>query len=174
MTDEKPRLIPNGKCWCGCGKDANIGKFFAQGHDKVAEAALMAVQYEASVPRLLAEHGYGPDNSVRDAALTQGGWRYCDYGCGYAAAPSSIRNHVRKYHEQGNVTMGDDSTQRGSLEHSIRTLGGLWDTTRGVTVLRDAGYAPDEKYVRETYRRLAEAGLLVKVQDRPVQYRVIE
>jgi hypothetical protein len=70
--------------------------------------------------------------------------------------------------------MGDKSTQSGSLEHSVRTLGGLWDTARGVTVLRDAGYTPDEKYVRETYRRLAEAGLLAKVQDRPVQYRVIE
>ncbi|MFB7359652.1 hypothetical protein [Streptomyces gardneri] len=100
MSSEKERLIPNGKCWCGCGKDANIGKFFAQGHDKVAEAALMAVQYEASVPRLLAEHGYGPDNSVRDAAIADGGWEYCPHGCGYAAAPLSIRNHVRKYHEK--------------------------------------------------------------------------
>jgi hypothetical protein len=97
MSTEKPRLIPNGKCWCGCRKDANIGKFFAQGHDKVAEAALMAVQYEGSVPRLLAEHGYGPDNSVRDAALTSG-WEHCPHGCGYVGAPTSIRNHVRKYH----------------------------------------------------------------------------
>ncbi|QFR02737.1 hypothetical protein F9278_22760 [Streptomyces phaeolivaceus] len=54
----------------------------------------------------------------------------------------------------------------------MRALGGLWDTTRGMTVLRDAGYTPNEKHVRRTYRRLAEAGLLTKVQDRPVQYRV--
>jgi hypothetical protein len=69
--------------------------------------------------------------------------------------------------------MAHDS-QKSSLEHSIRTLGGLWDTTRGVTVLRDAGYTPDQKHVRRTYRRLAETGLLVKVQDRPVQYRLVE
>ncbi|MGW7630548.1 hypothetical protein ACWGKO_16660 [Streptomyces griseoincarnatus] len=100
MSTEKTRLIPTGTCWCGCGQDANIGKFFTQGHDKVAEAALMAVRYDASVPRLLAEHGYGPDNSVRNAALTEGGWKECPHGCGYVGAPTSVRNHVRKYHEK--------------------------------------------------------------------------
>jgi hypothetical protein len=100
MTSEKERLIPNGKCWCGCDQDANIGKFFAQGHDKVAEAALMAVEYEASVPRLLAEHGFGPGNSVREAAVARGGWERCTYGCGYVGAPASVRNHIRKYHDQ--------------------------------------------------------------------------
>ncbi|MFE5512254.1 hypothetical protein ACFQ9J_16875 [Streptomyces sp. NPDC056529] len=100
MSSEKERLIPNGKCWCGCGKDANIGKFFAQGHDKTAEAALMAVKYEASVPRLLAAHGYGPGKSIQAEALEKGGWELCPHGCGYAGAPKSIRTHVRKYHEK--------------------------------------------------------------------------
>ncbi|MER5843662.1 hypothetical protein ABT099_25905 [Streptomyces prasinus] len=95
----KPRLIPTGTCWCGCGRDVTLGKFFAQGHDKVAEAALMAARYGASVPRLLAEHGFGPTNSVLEAAVRDGGWEECEY-CEYAGAPLSIRNHTRKTHEK--------------------------------------------------------------------------
>lgn len=94
-----PRLIPNGFCWCGCGREIGLGRFFAQGHDKVAEAALMAVRYEASVPRLLAEHGFGPDKSVTEAAVNEGGWEVCPRGCGYVGAPASITNHVRKQHQ---------------------------------------------------------------------------
>ncbi|MHC3450725.1 hypothetical protein [Streptomyces prasinus] len=96
MTD---RLLPTGTCWCGCGMETRIGSFFARGHDKVAEAALMAVRYEASVPRLLAEHGFGPANSVLEAAVRDGGWEECEY-CEYAGAPLSIRNHTRKVHEK--------------------------------------------------------------------------
>ena len=36
-----------------------IGKFFRSGHDKIAEAAVIRLEYE-SVPRFLVEHGYGP------------------------------------------------------------------------------------------------------------------
>lgn len=90
------RLLPNGFCWCGCGREAGLGKFFAQGHDKVATAALVAVRYEASVPRLLLEHGFGPDKSVTEAAVAEGGWERCDR-CGYAGA--SMRNHEKKPHK---------------------------------------------------------------------------
>ena len=92
------RLIPNGFCWCGCGREIGLGRFFAQGHDKVAEAALMAVRYEASVPRLLAEHGFGPGKSVTDTAVKAGAWEVCPHGCGYVGAPASVTNHVRKHH----------------------------------------------------------------------------
>lgn len=95
------RLIPNGFCWCGCGKEVGLGKFFAQGHDKISEAALMAVEYESSVARLLAEHGYGPSKSVTQAAVDSGAWQECPRGCGYVGAPASITNHVRKYHQGG-------------------------------------------------------------------------
>ena len=95
MTD---RLLPNGFCWCGCGREVGLGTFFAQGHDKVAEAALMAVRYEASVARFLAEHGFGPDNSVTEAAVTEGGWERCAR-CGYTGAPASMRNHEKKPHK---------------------------------------------------------------------------
>lgn len=96
MSD-KPRLIPTGTCWCGCGKEVGLGKFFTQGHDKIAEAAYMAVHHEASVARLLAEHGYGPDHSVTQAAVDSGTWERCDT-CGYPGAPASVANHKRKYH----------------------------------------------------------------------------
>lgn len=53
------RLIPTGECWCGCGKEAAIGSFFLSGHDKVAESAVILVEY-GSVPRFLYDKGYGP------------------------------------------------------------------------------------------------------------------
>jgi hypothetical protein len=94
---ELPRLIPTGNCWCGCGDVAAIGSFFARGHDKVAEAALLATQYGGSVPQLLHKHGYGPGRSVTDDAVRSGAWTRCGHaGCSYSGTPSSVRNHQKK------------------------------------------------------------------------------
>lgn len=90
-----PRLIPTGNCWCGCGKEVGLGKFFAAGHDKAAEAALIAVKYGGSVPEFLHTHGYGPDNSVSHAAVKAGAWEQCE-DCDYMGTPASVRNHRRK------------------------------------------------------------------------------
>lgn len=95
MTSKLPRLIPTGTCWCGCGTDVGLGSFFARGHDKVAEAALLAVEYGSSVPQLLHKHGYGPGHSVTAAAVESGAWEKCP-GCEYVGAPASIRNHRNK------------------------------------------------------------------------------
>ena len=89
-----PRLIPTGICWCGCGAEVALGSFFARGHDKTAEAALIAARYEGSVARLLERHGFGPDSSVEDAAVGNG-WIRCE-NCGYAGAPVSVRRHTCK------------------------------------------------------------------------------
>jgi hypothetical protein len=62
-------------------------------------------------------------------------------------------------------------SQHVSLEKAVRALRGLWDTQRALTALRDAGHEPEEKHTRRILRDLASSGLLVKVQDRPVQYR---
>ena len=53
------RLIPTGRCWCGCEQDTGIGSFFRPGHDKVAESAVILTKY-GGVPEFLVEHGYGP------------------------------------------------------------------------------------------------------------------
>lgn len=100
-SNDKPRLIPTGSCWCGCGKETGLGKFFAPGHDKTAEAAYMAVHHEASVARLLADTGFAPGDkeTIRAAALDRGGWDTCPR-CDYAGAPASITNHVRKHHQK--------------------------------------------------------------------------
>ncbi|MFJ1827373.1 hypothetical protein [Streptomyces sp. NPDC088178] len=95
MTKNLPRLIPTGKCFCGCGASVGLGSFFARGHDKTAEAALLAVRYESSVARLLEQHDFGPENSVLDAAVADGGWVICP-SCLYAGAPASVRNHQKK------------------------------------------------------------------------------
>jgi len=54
------RVIPNGKCWCGCGADTQIGRFFLSGHDRAAESAVIKVEYGGVVEFLIAK-GYGPE-----------------------------------------------------------------------------------------------------------------
>lgn len=66
-----------------------------------------------------------------------------------------------------------------SLARAVRAVGGLWDTQRAVTALADAGHGDgdqrqQEKRARKAMRDLAKTGLLVKIQDRPVQYRTTE
>ena len=94
-----PRLIPTGECWCGCGAEVSLGSFFARGHDKTAEAALIAAEYEGSVARLLERHGFGPDSSVEDAAIGSGRWARC-LQCRYAGAPESVRRHTCKTNKE--------------------------------------------------------------------------
>ena len=97
MASKDDRILPTGNCWCGCGTDVGIGSFFAPGQDKVAEAALLAARYENSDARLIRHHGFGPDNSVRQAALDSGRWEAWPVGgCDYLGTPSSIRNHRRR------------------------------------------------------------------------------
>ena len=94
---QQPRLLPTGSCWCGCGEEVALGAFFARGHDKVAEAALLAARYDGSVAQLLRGHGYDADHSVTADAVRSGIWERCPHaGCTYAGAPASVRNHRTK------------------------------------------------------------------------------
>ncbi|MEE4419491.1 hypothetical protein [Streptomyces bugieae] len=96
MTKEPlPRLIPTGTCWCGCGAEIGLGSFFARGHDKVAEAALVAVKYGGSIPQMLHANGFGPSHSVTAKAVEEAGWQKCPR-CDYVGAPASVRNHEKK------------------------------------------------------------------------------
>lgn len=95
-TARPPRLLPTGTCWCGCDRDVGLGKFFAPGHDKTAESALIAVHYGATVPRFLDAHGYGPNHSVTAKAIKEAGWTECTR-CGYRGAPASMRNHEKNH-----------------------------------------------------------------------------
>ncbi len=52
-------LSPTGTCWCGCGEETGRRSFFAPGHDRKAEAALIRLEY-GSVAQFLEDHGYGP------------------------------------------------------------------------------------------------------------------
>jgi len=65
------RLIPTGTCWCGCGGETGRGSFFLPGHDKVAESAVILVEY-SGVPEFLAKHGYGPGGKNARQALQDG------------------------------------------------------------------------------------------------------
>ncbi len=45
-------FIPTGMCWCGCSAETSIGSFFIAGHDKIAESAVIKIEY-GSVPQNL-------------------------------------------------------------------------------------------------------------------------
>jgi len=64
----KGRLLPTGDCWCGCGTEVGLGSFFAPGHDKIAEAAVIHLKY-GSIPQFLVDHGFGPGGQNPTAML---------------------------------------------------------------------------------------------------------
>lgn len=66
------RLLPTGECWCGCGAETPVESFFAAGHDKVAESAVILLE-DGGVPEFLVRHGFGPDG--RNAQSELHGWR---------------------------------------------------------------------------------------------------
>ncbi len=60
------RILPTGKCWCGCGAETSTGAFFVSGHDKVGESAVVKTVY-GSVPEFMLKHGFGPEGkNARD------------------------------------------------------------------------------------------------------------
>ena len=54
------RQFPTGECWCGCGAETPNRSFFLQGHDRIAESAVIKMVY-GDVPGFLVQHGYGPE-----------------------------------------------------------------------------------------------------------------
>ena len=66
------RLLPTGECWCGCETETPIGSFFAAGHDKLAESAVILTNY-GGVPEFLIAHGFGPGGKNARQELEQ--WR---------------------------------------------------------------------------------------------------
>lgn len=82
-------------CWCGCERETARGSFWIQGHDKIAEAALNAVNHKDSVAVRLHAHNYGPDRSVIAAAVERGGWIRCER-CNYPGRPESVRLHQQR------------------------------------------------------------------------------
>ena len=60
-----------GKCWCGCGEDTHT--LFKKGHDKVAESAIIELEY-GSVAEFMVAHGYGPGgkNARAESAMKKG------------------------------------------------------------------------------------------------------
>lgn len=57
---------PTGLCFCGCGQVVAPGAFFVQGHDKIAESAVIMEEY-GGVVEFLDKHGYGPGAGQKNA-----------------------------------------------------------------------------------------------------------
>jgi hypothetical protein len=94
VTDtRKMRLVPTGDCFCGCGAEAEIGRWFVLGHDITAAAALRALQ-GMKLPQQLVSAGFGPERSVVQAAVDGAGWVRCA-GCAYAGTPANLAAHTR-------------------------------------------------------------------------------
>jgi hypothetical protein len=70
----KKRLLPTGECWCGCGGEAAIGRFFLPGHDKVAESAVIKLVY-GGVPEFIDQQGFSPGKRNPRKELEQLGKR---------------------------------------------------------------------------------------------------
>src|SRR5215831_17593329 len=96
MTERRERLPLTDTCWCGCQRETSRGAFWVQGHDKIAEAALLALDHGDSVAQRLHERDFGPQRSVTDEAVKRGGWTRCDR-CGYPGRPESVRLHKARY-----------------------------------------------------------------------------
>jgi hypothetical protein len=60
VRDQQGRLLPTGTCWCGCRSNTAAGSFWAPGHDKFAEAAVITLKH-GSVAEFLIAEGFGPD-----------------------------------------------------------------------------------------------------------------
>lgn len=100
MTTTPTRLIPTGYCWCGCGGETTLGSFFLSGHDKRAQAALLALS-RGSVAALLWARGFDstPGHTVTDAAVAAGVWVRCvATHCDYAGTPTAVRDHELREH----------------------------------------------------------------------------
>ncbi|MFF8994503.1 hypothetical protein ACF09H_32185 [Streptomyces sp. NPDC014983] len=85
--------MPTGDCFCGCGAEAEIGRWFVQGHDITAAAALRALEGK-KLPQRLVSLGFGPQRSVVQAAVDEAGWVRCP-GCAYAGTPANLATHTR-------------------------------------------------------------------------------
>ena len=95
---ELPTLIATGTCWCGCGTKVGDGSYFAPGHDKQAEALLLAVEFGGSVAQMLHRYGFGPQHSLQDYAVkTAKAVRCGAVSCDYVARPDAVAAH-RKNH----------------------------------------------------------------------------
>ncbi|WP_405630828.1 hypothetical protein OG933_34710 [Streptomyces sp. NBC_00016] len=67
-------------------------------------------------------------------------------------------------------------THKDAVAKAIAALGGIWDTQRTVTTLRDSGHEPTdqraaEKEARRVLRQLALKGSLVKIDPVRAIYR---
>ena len=53
------RIIPTGVCWCGCGSEVPLGKFFMPGHDRRAVQRVITEVF-GDTPQFLTKQGYAP------------------------------------------------------------------------------------------------------------------
>lgn len=91
---EERRLLPTGDCFCGCGGEAEIGRWFVRGHDSAAAVALRAVEGGLSLPQRLVDASFGPQCSVVQEAVERAGWVRCP-GCVYAGTPAGLAFQAR-------------------------------------------------------------------------------
>lgn len=131
--------------------------------------ALKSTRSVAEAMRLHAERPVLAPGSLEELAAELG------------VAPERLRELLVRHgflvEPTGRVARGE-VTLRGAQHQALRkalyALEGLWGPGQAVTALAAAGHAVDEKRARRILRDFAAAGVLVKVQDRPVLYRVAE
>jgi hypothetical protein len=92
-----PIPLPTGSCFCGCGTPTNLGAYWAQGHDKKAEADMNSLHHGDQVVQRLVDLGYGPDGkNLQEETLRTGTRELCGHpGCAATGKPGSegLRRH---------------------------------------------------------------------------------
>jgi len=84
------KLVPTGKCWCGCATPIDLGSFFAPGHDKRAEAKVI-MEVFGGVPQFVAAFGYAPD----DVGAEAGTMSWIDVAMRLKGIPEPQRQSLR-------------------------------------------------------------------------------
>ena len=106
MTKDQRPLRPARLCLCGCKTEIGDSSYFARGHDKLAEAAYLALKHDGTVARLLADNGYNETNSVIEAALADpaAGWERCPV-CQHPGNPQTMRYHAKMHARSGRTEL---------------------------------------------------------------------
>lgn len=97
------QAMATGRCFCGCRGETEPGSLFVRGHDKLAFAAYVALNHDGSTARFLNDYGYGLDNSVIEAAITDTNWERCSV-CQHPGNPQTMRYHQKMHARSGRAT----------------------------------------------------------------------
>lgn len=122
-------------------------------------------------------HGHGTGTVYAMVRSVERGARQPSDTVPAAAPPTGLQPDSRHACNPKEISMSDAHHQ--VLAGVIKAVGGTWDAQRAMTAFRDAGIPAANdvaraKQARGALRRLHRDGVLVRIRQRPVEYRLAE